>query len=129
MIKGTDEILGPDGKPINPQTSSKRQVERVDPKNFGPAMQAIQRLIESIQRHDDEVGAYVYPEKNLVIFWKRGIVLDKIDISHEELFHKDFVRRKTKEILRRWRATQELNTSILDSIKRQTQRLILGKKL
>lgn len=127
MTKDTHNILGPDGLPVNKEKTS--GVEQVDPKTFGPAMKIINDLIESVQRVDDEVGAYVYPEKNLVIFWKRGIILDKISFNNEEIFTKHFVRRKTKEITRRWRAAQELDTSIINSIKRQTQRLVLGKKL
>jgi hypothetical protein len=129
MINHTGNILGPDGQPINPQIPKTPKVEKVNPTTFGPAMQAIKQLIENVQKYDDEVGAYVYPDKNLVIFWKRDIILDKIDITQDELFHKDFVRRKTKQILRRWRAAQTLDTSLIASIRRQTQRLKLGKKL
>ena len=136
MTVDINKILGPDGFPIRPgaqiKTESKRtepKVEQVDASKFGPAMKMIKDVIESVQAHDDEIGAYIYPERNLVIFWKRGIILDKIHFSSEEIFTKHFVSRKTKEILRRWRTTQKLDTSILNSIKRQTQRLVLGKKL
>lgn len=83
-------------------------------------------LIKAIQNWDKDVGACFYPDRDIFILYKDGIIVYKIDFNRPDLLTLpiDWHIREAKKMIR---VMKTVDRSTLDAIRKNP--LVIGKKL
>jgi hypothetical protein len=92
-------------------------------------MEAIRALVNAAQTISPDIGAYVYPEKNLVIIWAKGLILDKILLNNKNFSNPNFVKRHLRKIELAIAALNSLPKQDFENLIKQSSRLKLGSKI